>query len=157
MDLDGDGRFESRRIWTVTGLGRMVPEYVETDLDGDGLYEYRERLIEPFVKYWDYDGDGTVDLTVESMDGKKSRYRFFGADGLESAIEVMMLDGLIVSVSEKGTPIPLVVDDGGSVVWLGVKPFDFGARTPRPGYGVQGGTAYRIVLIGSRLYARVLQ
>jgi len=157
IDLDGDGRFESRKIWTVTELGRMVPEYVETDLDADGLYEYRERLLEPLVKYWDYDGDGAVDLTVESVDGKKLRYRFFGADGLDNAIDVIMLDGLIVSVSENGTPVPLFSDAGGTVVWVGVKPFDFGARTPRPGYGVHGGTAYRVVSIGSGLYARVLQ
>jgi hypothetical protein len=157
IDLDGDGRFESRRVWTITELGSVVPVYVETDLDSDGLYEYRERLQPPFVKSWDYDGDGAVDLTVEALEDNKLRYRLFGSGGPGGSVEVVMLEGQIAAVSENGRPVPLVGDSGGKVFWVGEKPFDFGARTPRPGYGVQRGTAYRVVVIGSGLYARVLR
>jgi len=157
IDLDGDGRFEARKIWSINELGNVVPVYIETDLDADGLYEYRERLHSPFLKSWDYDEDGTVDLTLETVPGNKQRYRFFSMAGMDGVMDVMVSNGVIESVSEAGSVVPLVGDAGGKVVWVGRKPFDFGTTIPRPGYGVQDRIAYRVVLIGSTLYARIIQ
>jgi hypothetical protein len=157
IDLDGDGRFEARKIWSINELGNVGPVYVEADLDGDGLYEYRERLQPPFLKSWDYDADGTVDLTLEALSDNKNRYRFFSVAGMDGVIDVMMSNGMIESVSEAGTAVPLVGDAGGAVVWVGRKAFDFGTTTPQPGYGVKDRIAYRVVLIGSTLYARIIQ
>jgi tetratricopeptide (TPR) repeat protein len=157
IDLDGDGRFESRRLWAITELGNVVPEYIETDLDADGLYEYREMLVAPFVKSWDYDADGAVDLTLETLPDNKHKYLFFGNNGVAGVIVVLTVNGVIENVSEGGAPLPLNGDAGGKVIWVGRKPFDFGKRIPLPGYGVQDGIAYRVVVIGSTLYARIFQ
>ncbi|MFH2113017.1 MAG: tetratricopeptide repeat protein, partial [Spirochaetota bacterium] len=66
MDLNGDGVFEARRHWRRDAVGQPYPAFIETDLDSDGIHEYRESLVPPFRKSWDLDGDGLFDTTLET-------------------------------------------------------------------------------------------
>lgn len=155
IDADGDGRFESRRVWARGADGVPEPAYVEADLDGDGLYEYRETLLGALVKSWDYDGDGAVDLSLESLPGGRSLYRVFGRDG--GLTEATLDGGRLSSVVERGSPVPIVDDSGGLVRWIGSKPFDFGGRAPPIGRGSRDGVMYAVHDIGGLLYAQVVR
>jgi len=155
MDVDADGRFESRRVWARGPDGVPAPAYAEADLDGDGLYEYRETLSGPSVQSWDYDGDGAIDLSLERLPGGRSLYRVFARDG--GLTEAMLEGGRLSSVVERGAPVPLVDDSGGLVRWIGAKPFDFGGRVPPTGRGSRDGVMYAVHDIGGRLYAQVVR
>lgn len=69
MDLNGDGVFEARRHWRRDVGGNPYPAYIEVDQDSDGIYEYRESLVSPFLKSWDLDGDGLFDASLENSPG----------------------------------------------------------------------------------------
>jgi len=60
LDLDADGHFETLQRFTASD---PEPDESETDLDGDGIVEYRERLLEDgrMERSWDHDSDGTWD------------------------------------------------------------------------------------------------
>jgi len=157
LDLDGDGRFEARRIWKRGADGLTVASYIEADADGDGLYEYRESLSQPILKSWDYDGNGNVDLSIEELIDGSMVYRFRGTGDREYRVEATYRNGQVESVTEKGVPFPLVADSGGIVVWIGRKPFDFGATVPSSGFGSRLGLRYSVVTIGGLLYAQILE
>jgi hypothetical protein len=54
LDQDGDGRFESRLQLDPTSdpSDPLVLSY-ESDIDGDGIYEYKEELVPPYHRTWD--------------------------------------------------------------------------------------------------------
>jgi hypothetical protein len=157
LDLDGDGRFEARRIWKRDADGLPVASYIEADQDGDGMFEYRESLSQPVLKSWDYDGNGEPDLTLEERQDGSRVYRFRASGGSDYRVEATYSSGRVDSVTERGVPLPLVADTGGSVVWIGRKPFDFGTTVPTPGFGSRLGQRYVVVAIGGLLYAQVLE
>lgn len=54
LDQDGDGRFETRiTLDPQSDPADPVALSFESDIDGDGVYEYREELLPPFRKTWD--------------------------------------------------------------------------------------------------------
>jgi len=153
VDADADGRFESRRVWLRGPDGVPLAAYMETDLDGDGLYEYRESLSGPSLRSWDYDGDGAVDLTLRVAPDGSLVYRYLGVRGRTT--EAVYRSGLLETVLENGVPMALIGDAGGSVVWIGAKPFDFGPATPLPGRGSRNGAMYTVFSIEGTLYAQM--
>ena len=56
LDQDGDGRFESKLFLDPTSdpADPLVLSY-ESDIDGDGIYEYKEELVPPYRRTWDLD------------------------------------------------------------------------------------------------------
>ncbi len=60
FDLDADGRFETIQKFAIPDKN---PELSETDLDGDGIIEYRERRLKDgrLESSWDHDSDGVWD------------------------------------------------------------------------------------------------
>jgi len=60
LDLDADGRYETIQRYAAQDKS---PELSETDLDGDGIFEYRERQLKDgrVERYWDHDSDGVWD------------------------------------------------------------------------------------------------
>lgn len=156
VDLDGDGRYEARRRWQAGIDGVPQAVRIEVDADGNGSYEYRETLPEPFVRSWDYDDDGRVDMTLRIESSSETRYRFRFEPDESRWIEAVYERGVLVSVLEDGAPVVITADSGGNVLWIGAKPFDFGAATPAPGYGTHGGIRYRVLRIGEYTYAQVL-
>jgi len=157
LDLDGDGRAEARRVWGRSSDGAAQRLYVEMDFNGDGLYEYRETLAEPFIKAWDYDSDGAVDLTMQTMADGRSLYSIPSETGLPRLTTILYRSGSIERVEEDGVPLSLTPDSSGRVLWIGIKPFDLGTDAIRSGYGSRNGVAYRIVDIGGKLYAQVIR
>lgn len=157
LDLDGDGRSEARRVWGRSADGTARPLYIEMDLNDDGLYEYRESLVEPFIKSWDYDSDGAVDLAMQTMPDGRSLYSIPSETGSPRLTTILYRSGSIERVENDGSPLSLTPDSSGRVVWIGVKPFDLASDAIRPGYGSRNGIAYRIVDIGGRLYAQVIR
>jgi hypothetical protein len=156
VDGDADGRFESRRVWKRVPDGLSGLEYLESDLDGDGLYEYRETLSQngTTLQAWDYDVNGAVDLTrVVEADGG-IRYRYFGISG--RVTEALYRGGKLVEVVENGSIAPLLPDSGATVTWIGTKPFDFGRDLPREGRGSRNGVMYTVFRIAGVLYAQML-
>ncbi len=153
IDADGDGRYESRRIWRRGEDGIPAPAYYETDLDGDGLFEYREGLGVPRLQSWDYDGDGTADMSLETRPDGTVAYRYASPDG--SVTEAVYRNGRIEGVMEDGRTAPLVPDSGGLVVWIGKKPFDFGPVAPPAGKGSRNGVLYVVFSIAGASYAQV--
>ena len=61
VDADGDGRFETEKSFAQDADGAWTVSWIRTDADGDGVFEYREQAVFPFLKEWDYDGNGSVD------------------------------------------------------------------------------------------------
>jgi len=157
LDLDGDGRAEARRVWGRTSDGAAQPLYMEMDFNSDGLYEYRETLIEPFIKAWDYDSDGAVDLTMQTMADGRSLYSILSETGSPRLTTIVYRSGSIERVDEDGSPLSLTPDSSGRLVWIGAKPFDLAMDAIRPGYGSKNGIAYRIIDIGGKLYAQVIR
>lgn len=156
LDIDGDGRTEARRVWGRVADGTGQPLYIDVDFNGDGLYEYRETLVEPLLKAWDYDSDGAVDMTMRTMADGQSLYSIMPGMGSSGVTTVLYRSGVMERVEENGVPLALVPDSGGRLVWIGPKPFDLGAGAVQEGYGSRDGVAYRIVSIGGNLYAQVI-
>lgn len=156
IDLDGDGQTDARRVWGRATDGTARPLYIEVDFNHDGLYEYRETLVEPLLKAWDYDSDGAVDMTMRTMPDGRSLYAIMPGMDPVGVTTVLYRAGAIERVEQNGASLPLVPDAGGRVVWIGSKPFDLGGGNVQEGYGSRDGVAYRIVAIGGRLYAQVI-
>ncbi|HUX40996.1 MAG TPA: hypothetical protein VMV83_07520 [Rectinemataceae bacterium] len=54
LDQDGDGRFESRlRLDPSSDPSDPLVLSYESDVDGDGIYEYKEELVPPYRRTWD--------------------------------------------------------------------------------------------------------
>ncbi len=157
LDADGDGRFESRRVWTGGSNGIAEPAYLEADLDGDGLFEYRETLMMPLLQSWDHDNDGRYDTTIEKREDGTVIHRFTANQDPLRWVEVVFAGGRIESAAEGGTRVPLIPDAGGSVTWVGKKPFDLGKVSPVIGYGSKNGIRYIVTSIGGALYAQILE
>jgi hypothetical protein len=155
IDGDGDGRRETRRVWRRNAAGLPEAIYLESDLDGDGRYEFRETLSGARLKSWDYDGDGALDLTLETRPDGSAVYRYLTVRG--RVTEAVYRDGIIEAVLENGRPMPIVRDSGGAVFWIGSKPFDFGSASPREGRGSRNGVMYTVFSVAGRLYAQTLE
>ena len=57
LDQDGDGRFESRlRLDPASDPSDPLVLSYESDVDGDGIYEFKEELVPPYRKTWDLGG-----------------------------------------------------------------------------------------------------
>lgn len=65
LDQDGDGRFESRLHLDPTSdpSDPLVLSY-ESDVDGDGIYEYKEELVPPYRRTWDL---GTIPARTDGQ------------------------------------------------------------------------------------------
>jgi len=159
VDADGDGRFETEKTFSpaVGADGRWPVAWVRVDADGDGVYEYREEGKFPFLKEWDYDGNGSVDArTVTLSDGSVEGSYSSRLDGkLDEAIVVK--DGRIVSVARDGAKLRIVPDAARGLSWLGRKPFDLGSSEPS-GEGIFSamGTRYRLTRIGDLAFAELI-
>jgi hypothetical protein len=80
IDLDADGRMETiRRFRQDYGpeddlsLNRQrIPEYSESDWDGDGIYETGEEYLPngDIIRSWDMDGDGVKEYSEISTEGE---------------------------------------------------------------------------------------
>lgn len=159
-DMDGDGLYESRYLYPTGRTGTApaaVPVRFEADFDLDGVFEYTEDLEAPFARTWDYDGDGLVDARAEATgDGGEIREFSRRFDGrLDTA--VLVRGGRILRVLRAGTELPLVSDAGGRVLWVGRKPFDFGASLPPAGPGRRGDVRYRVVRFGDQVLAETVE
>lgn len=156
LDIDGDGIFDGRRVWTRAADGSARPAYVELDLDGDGVLEYRESLLEPIIKSWDADADGSPDLYHERLDSTRERYRFTPSWRKRAPLEVILERGRPVRVMLGGVERSLVPDSGGTVMWMGTKPFDLGPDAVSGTY-VRNGVRYSVIELGGMLYAEKLE
>ncbi|MDX9897921.1 MAG: hypothetical protein RBT62_03310 [Spirochaetia bacterium] len=154
IDADGDGIFEARRVWHRNEFGKPEASYLELDIDGDGIYEYRESLSATRLRSWDYDGDGLVDMSLETNTDGSLVYRHSGIQGLTEAV---YLGGSLVRMTVAGLPMPLLKDSGGLVVWIGKKPFDFGATRPEMGRSSKNGVMYTVFAIEGTIYAQLLE
>jgi tetratricopeptide (TPR) repeat protein len=167
-DLDGDGRFETERGYEAGGSGAPAElAWARVDADGDGLFEYREEARFPFRKEWDLDGNGSVDAVRYLLPDGSIRNEYSSRlDGRFDEALVLRaragageagIDDEIVVFSKGGASVPLVPDANPSLLWIGTKPFDFGTELPA-GEGVfsRDGKRYRIVKVGSRLFAELV-
>lgn len=133
------------------------PLRFEADFDLDGVFEYTENLAVPFERTWDYDGDGRVDARATALgDGGELREFSRRFDGrLDTA--VLVRGGRVLRVLRGGGELPLIPDAGGRVLWVGSKPFDFGASVPSPGSGRRGAVRYRVVRFGDQVLAETVE
>jgi hypothetical protein len=71
IDLDLDGRMETVRRFRQDGPER-IPEYSESDWDGDGIYEAGEEYLPngDIIRSWDMDGDGIKEYSEISTEGE---------------------------------------------------------------------------------------
>jgi tetratricopeptide (TPR) repeat protein len=161
-DDDGDGRFETEKSFAPEGAPGSGAEawavaWVRVDADGDGVYEYREQARFPFLKEWDYDGDGGVDARRETLaDGSVKEGYSSRLDGRMDE-EIVLKDGKVVSVSRDRKRLDLVPDANHQVTWIGHKPFDLGAGLP-DGTGIfsHSGARYRLTRIGAFAFAELI-
>jgi hypothetical protein len=157
VDLDGDGRFEMERSFGTGPEGAWMPTWARLDADGDGLYEYREQLIPPHLKEWDYDGNGSVDARqLEKEDCSIVKDFSSRLDGrLDESLVVK--SGKLVSLVRDGIALQLQRDANPSLTWIGRKPFDLGSNLP-PGEGVFSymDLRYTLTRVGSLAFAELV-
>lgn len=154
IDADGDGRYETRRVWNRGPMGLPFAAWLETDLDGDGIYEYRETLSGPRIQSWDYDLDGAVDMTLETRPDGSLVYRYLAISG--RVIEAIHRNGRLEALLENGRQVGISADSGGKLWWVGTKPFDFGPKTPPLGRGSRDGVMFSVFQLDGRLYAQLV-
>ena len=157
VDIDGDGRFETERGFAQDADGTWKVAWIRTDIDGDGVFEYREQTVFPFLKEWDYDGNGSIDARqTELADGSIRKEFSSRLDGrLDEAVVVK--DGKIVSLSRDGLRLDLISDSNRDLTWIGKKIFDLGRNLPE-GEGVFShmGRRYTLIRIGSLAFAELI-
>jgi hypothetical protein len=170
VDSDGDGRFETERIYrrgsdAVDAVGAVgagdsgAPgvEWVYIDTKGTGIFDYREQTVFPFRKEWDFDDNGSIDaIQFQQADGSVVREFSTRMDGRFDEI-MTFKDGTIVSLTKNGRAAKLIPDANPSLTWIGAKPFDFGSNLPA-GEGLISikKTRVRIVRFGSQVFAEIV-
>lgn len=157
IDVDGDGRFETEKSFRSGPNGASEAAWLRQDEDGDGVFEYREQLGFPFLKQWDYDGNGSVDAQQRNLaDGSIERRFSSLLDGhLDETIIVK--SGQVVALSRDGAALALLPDSNPKLRWIDVKPYDLGSNLP----GAEGlysyrGRDYRLFIVGSLAFAELL-
>jgi tetratricopeptide (TPR) repeat protein len=157
VDADGDGRFETERGFAQDADGSWKIAWFRNDIDGDGVFEYSEQTVFPYLKEWDYDGNGSVDARqFELADGSIREEFSSRLDGrLDEAIVVK--DGKIVSLARDGLKVDLIPDSNGALTWIGRKAFDLGRNLPE-GEGVffYMGKRYTLIRIGALAFAELI-
>jgi hypothetical protein len=157
IDADGDGRFETERIFSLDAEGVATPSWQRTDSNGDGIFEYREQLVFPFRKEWDYGGNGSIDaVQFQLADGSIEKEFSSRLDGrLDEAVVVK--NGKIVSLSRDGVSLPLLSDANPQLTWIGKKSFDLGRNLPA-GEGIFSamGKRYRLTRVGEFAFAELI-
>ncbi len=161
VDSDGDGRFETERLYgRIVGAvdpSDVVVEWVLIDTKGTGIFDYREQTIFPFRKEWDFDDNGTIDaIQFQQADGSIVREFSSRLDGRFD--ETMTIkDGKIVSLTKNGRRVRLIPDANSSLTWIDAKAFDFGSNVPA-GEGVFTikKTRVRIVRVDSQIFAEMV-
>jgi hypothetical protein len=157
IDADGDGRFETEGTFAPDAAPEARPEWLSTDIKGDGVYEYREQTVFPFRKEWDYEGDGSIDaLQFQLADGSIQEEFSSRLDGrLDETLVIK--DGRILSLMRDGVSLPLIKDANTSLTWIGEKDFDLGSNLPS-GEGIFSamGKRYRLSRVGNRAFAELI-
>ncbi|MCX7025659.1 MAG: hypothetical protein NT080_13745 [Spirochaetes bacterium] len=155
VDLDGDGVDEARIGYLTGNDGAQVRGVFELDADFDGLFEYRELLVAPWTRSWDFNADGHWDAVAEPLpDGGERREFSSRMDGiLDTAI--VARNGRIVTMFRGGKALNFTGDSGGLVTWIGEKPFDFGKDMPSTGAGYRYGVRFSVVSFGDQVFAEV--
>jgi tetratricopeptide (TPR) repeat protein len=161
-DEDGDGRFETEKSFAPEGgpgggAGTWGVAWIRIDVDGDGVFEYREQTRFPFLKEWDYDGNGSMDARRETLaDGSVKESYSSKLDGRLDE-EIVLKNGKVVSVSRDRERLDLIPDSNRQVTWIGYKPFDLGAGLP-DGAGIFShlGVRYRLTRIGAFAFAELI-
>jgi tetratricopeptide (TPR) repeat protein len=157
IDIDADGRFETERVYSADFEGAAQPSWLRVDSDGDGVSEYREQLVFPYRKEWDYDGNGSVDaLQVQLADGATEQRFSSRLDGrLDETVVVK--EGKITSLTRDGVSLPLLPDANPKLTWIGSKRFDLGRNLPA-GEGVFSamGMRYKLTRVGEFAFAELI-
>jgi tetratricopeptide (TPR) repeat protein len=156
LDSDGDGRFETERVFVADAGGGSAASWVRIDTDGDLIFDYREESAFPFTKEWDLDGNGSVDARQYSLrDGSTLREFSSRLDGrFDEAITLR--DGAVVEVRRDGRGLSIVPDANHPLSWIGEKPFDLD-RNFRLAEGVfkQMNLLFRVFRIEGRYFAEL--
>lgn len=156
MDLDGNGYYNARKIWQTGADGGQIALYLDVDSDGDRFFDYREFLIPPYTRSWDLDRNGRFDLALTSLAAGRLVYEFSSqGDGRFDRI-VEFQDGKIVRAYRDGRSLEVIKDSNPKVLWLGQKAFDFGTRTPSPGWKAESGFRFYVMPIENLLYVELL-
>ena len=162
VDADGDGRFEMEKGFAPAGSlmdaeGNWQVAWVRVDADGDGVYEYREQTVFPFLKEWDFDGNGSIDARREQLaDGSIRESYSSRLDGRMDE-ELILKDGKITSIARDGLRLDLIPDSNRQLTWIGKKIFDLGSGIPE-GEGIfsHNGKRYRLTRIGAFAFAELI-
>lgn len=156
LDVDGDGRFETERVYDPAGDGSDASiRSLRVDSDGDGVFEYREETAFPHLKEWDFDGDGLVDARQTSLAQGGARREFSSRlDGRFDETLVVDGKGRIVSFERAGKPLRLIADKNPRLRWIGRKPLDLGGNLPSAeGLYRYKNLRYRLVYSGDDAFA----
>jgi hypothetical protein len=157
IDEDGDGRFEIERSYEAGGESGSVLAWARVDLDGDGIFDYREQASFPFRKEWDYDGDGAVDAVQYLLRDGSTRGEFSSRLNGKLDEAVTVKDGRVTGLARDGKPLALTPDANPAVTWIGPKPFDIGSNLPQgEGFFSRMGKRYRLVRVGGLAFAEAV-
>lgn len=169
VDADGDGRFETERVFDTFSSGRPdawdaakredpQPAWVLVDADGDGFFGYREEMAFPFRKEWDLDKNGTWDAILQTLSDGGSRLDLSSRlDGVFDESVTFDAKGRIVSLTRYGKPAVFVDDANPRLRWIGSKPFDIGSNLPAAG-GIYPymNRRYSLVYVGQDAFAELV-
>ncbi|HUW40699.1 MAG TPA: tetratricopeptide repeat protein [Rectinemataceae bacterium] len=157
VDADGDGRFETERVYATGEDGVSKVEWILIDTKGTGIFDYREQTVFPFRKEWDFDRNGSIDaVQYQQKDGSIVREFSTGLDGrFDESMTIQA--GKIASFTKNGHNVKLLADANPSVTWIGSKPFDLGSNVPADeGVISVRNIRVRIVRAGSQIFAEIV-
>ena len=157
VDTDGDGRYETERIYGGSDAASPSVVAVRIDTKGTGIFDYREQLVPPYKKEWDFDDDGSIDA-IQSLEPDGSVLRQFSTKMNGSFDETMTIrDDKILSLTRNGRKPALIADRNPLVTWIGEKPFNLGSNVPS-GEGVFTvmNKRIRIVRVGTQVFAEIV-
>lgn len=157
VDEDGDGRYETERLYGSDASGNPAVVWVRIDTKGSGIFDYREQLVPPYRKEWDFDDDGSIDaVQLTEPDGSLLRQFSSRLDGRFDE-SMRIVKGKIVSLTRGDRSPALIADRNPNVTWIGMKPFDLGSNVPA-GEGVFTvmNKRIRIVRVGAQAFAEIV-
>ncbi len=160
LDSDGDGRYETERIYRPDGDGgEDTILSLRVDTNGDGLFDYSEELSPPYLKRWDFDYDGLMDAEQRNLaDGKRERRFSSHLNGVFDELLVVSATGMILNFERDGRKLAFVPDSNPRLKWIGRKDFDLGSNLP-PLEGIYRykGKRYRLLYVNGEAFAELVE
>jgi tetratricopeptide (TPR) repeat protein len=149
--LSVNGVFPVKETWRGGELAADA-----TDTDGDGLIDFRQTYGAQPSRSWDYNEDGKDDCREHMEGGSTVREMSTSLNGTYD-LRMIFSGGRIVSVTRGGTAVPVTVDPGHGVTWIGPRASQGPDLSLPDGIQAVDGRSYLLFRYQGVVYAEVVR